>query len=1163
MAKQRIRQLLYNSDAKQTWQERMKKTVCLFLFALLFFSSNMAVMRATQHKIEIKILATSDMHNTFYPYDYARDEAYNNGSLARVASVLKDVRTDNTVLIDNGDTIQGIASHLNMKDDISPMMRGMNALGYDVWSSGNHEFNYGIPFLEKTVATFNGQFLLSNVYDSAGNRLRGASNYTIVERSGVKIAVIGVVTPNITRWDKTNLEGYTVTDPKTEVARAVEEIQAGHLADLTVVSFHASVGGEYEGLTDSAATIVREVPHIDALIAGHEHSVVGQVIQGKTNPVPVVEPGRFGDYVSEITLNVEFQDGKYRVSNYEEDIAYRNIRSSDYESDEQMLSLLAPYHERARTDAQTVIGELRNGPLVRAPEIKGIAQAQIEDTPLIDLILKVQLADVESRGVIPQGARHVSGAALFNENANIQPGTITKAGTSRIYRFDNTLMTLKTTGAGLKQYMEWSANYYNQFKAGDLTISFNPDVRIYNYDMFGGVKYKVNIDKPTGARIEALTYNDGVSVNDTDEVYITVNNYRANTHLLGRILPAGAQVVYDSANEERGSVRDKITDYITKQKTIYPEVDQNWEVVGYDWHADLHDVVGKLVTRGDLRIPKSADGRTPNVRPIRKADIVAHANVIDLLSINDFHGAVEENGKNIGGAKLGAVIKQKKKENEQTYLLGGGDLFQGSAISNLTKGKVVSALLKEYGLLYSAVGNHEFDWNVETIPEMARNGDFTFLAANIVLKDDGVQNDAEQGKPYAILEVGGKRIGLIGLTTTSTAYQTVPRNVAHLHFLDPVATAKKWERHLRAVEGVDLVFALTHLSSEHVGDNIEGEASELAQGVPTLDGIFSAHSHRFVEGYVNNVPIVQGGYNGRGISNISIIYAQDGEKLAVVPVMENLGDKVDTLPEDEASKQIIEQYRTDLAPILDEVIGTNAQDLPHERIPGENITPMGQATAKMMQELAGADLTVVNGGGIRAGLEAGDITVGDMYRLFPFDNTLVSADVTGRDLKQIIEHGINPPDFRPGQFYGLNVWYDLDEDGQPHVSSMRLLNGDKIEDAQTYRVATLDFLLAGGDRYDFSRATNTTNTGTPLREALMQHIKSNKGIKHQFYQALVRGTDSGGIDSGKNDEKDKGTGDKLISTGTYAFEFVTGSVLLIAFSVLYLHKKTHASLCKK
>jgi len=1151
-------------NLKQGCKEGMKRTVWLFLFALLFLCGQMSTVLLANDKVTIKILATSDMHNTFYPYDYARDTPYEAGSLARVATVVKAERTEQTILIDNGDTLQGISSVLNMDDDIGPMMTGMNALGYDVWSSGNHEFNYGVPFLEKAVATFNGQFLLSNVYDENNERLQGAKNYTVVERSGVKVAIIGVVTPNITRWDRTNLVNYRVTDPKDEVAAAVEEIQAGALADLTVVAFHASAGGEYEGLTDSAEEIARDVPHIDAVIAGHEHSVVEKMVRGNTNLVPIVEPGRFGDYVSEVTLNVAFRDGKYRIADYTQDVGYRNIKTADYASDDEMLTLLQPFHDRALADARSVIGELRDGPLVRANEIEGIAQAQIEDSPLLDLILKVQLQAVERKGIIPEGARHISGAALFDEGANLEPGPITKAGASRIYRFDNTLMTVKTTGIGLKRYMEWSANYYNTFVAGDLTVSFNEDVRMYNYDMFSGVNYKVNISADVGKRIEALTYDDGTIVRDDDEVYITVNSYRVNTHLMHDLLPKGASIVYDASGEAEGNVRSEIIEYIKTKQTIYPEVDHNWQLSGYDWDSELHDVAKTLVNRGDLVLSRSRDGRTPNIRSLRRNDIIDAANVIDLVSINDFHGAVEETDKNVGGEKLGGVIKQKKADNPQTFVLGAGDLFQGSAISNLTKGEVVAALLKEYGMIYSAIGNHEFDWGAELIPQLARVGKFDFLAANIVKRTKDGQDDAPLGQPYGVLEVGEKKIGFIGLTTLSTPHQTLPENVKDLVFLDPIATARKWEQHLREQEGVDVVFALTHMGSEMAGDTIVGEAADLAKEVPTLDGIFSSHSHRFVAGKVGNVPLVQAGANGRGLSNMSIIYTKDGERLATIGTIEHLTPHIASLPVDAASQKIIETYKEKVAPILDEVLGTNYQDLPHDRHGVENVSVMGQATAKMMQEIMGTDVAIINGGGIRSGLRAGDITVGDMYTVFPFDNTLVEAEVTGAHLKQLITHGINPALFSPGQFYGVNGWYEREEDGKPKLTSLRLLNGKKIEDDAMYRVATIDFLIAGGDWYDFTAATNIRDTGIPVREQLSQHIKEKGGIRHTFVPSLILGVDPG-VDSNNDnvieeikDEAKNNQTDKLTSTGLYVQELIAIALLLLGLSSSYLRwRRTH------
>ncbi|MCL2323739.1 MAG: metallophosphoesterase, partial [Oscillospiraceae bacterium] len=153
---------------------------------------------------------------------------------------------------------------------------------------------------------------------------------------------------------------------------------------------------------------------------------------------------------------------------------------------------------------------------------------------------------------------------------------------------------------------------------------------------------------------------------------------------------------------------------------------------------------------------------------------------ITLAAINDFHGSVDESGKNVGIAKVADALDKLKQENPNTVFLGAGDLFQGSATSNLTKGAVVNDALKKMGMVASAIGNHEFDWGVSSIPAWAKSGGYNFLASNIYDKTTG--QPVTWAKPYKIIKVDGIKIGLIGLSTPQTAYQTTPANVANLEF---------------------------------------------------------------------------------------------------------------------------------------------------------------------------------------------------------------------------------------------------------------------------------------------------------------------------------------------------------------------------------------------
>lgn len=571
---------------------------------------------AAEKEKVIQIVATSDTHGSFYPWTYATDSERADGGLTKIATVVKELKAQNpnTILIDNGDTLQGNSNQIFFeKNEVNPMLAAFNAMGYATMTLGNHEFNYGVETLEKNMSGLkNTTVLCGNVYKPNGERL--GKPYEIVECDGVKVAIIGMVTPHIMKWDAGNLKGYKVTSPYEETKAAIKEIQSKKLADVMIASVHMGLDGEYGD--DSAAELAKKCPELAAIVAGHAHSKIEQEI---VNNIPITEPGSDASNVSVITLTLEGNKVKSATT--------KLVSVKDAKPDTEMNQLLAPYHKEALEDAHTVIGKLEGGALIPEATLPGVNQGQLEDNALVDLILEVQMYYGEKSGKIPADAHHVSGAAIFSSTANAKPGDIKRSDTSNIYKYDNTLKVLKMTGKDLKKYMEWSANYYNTFKDGDLNVSFNKDVRIYNYDMFAGINYDVNISKEAGSRIENLKYTDGTAVKDTDVIYLTVNNYRCDSVLLANLFKdnKNVEVVYDNSSETVSTIRELIGQYIQEVKggVIEPNCDHNWKLTGCEVDSEKQAVMVQLLKDGKLTLPTSEDGRTPNIKALTWADVEA------------------------------------------------------------------------------------------------------------------------------------------------------------------------------------------------------------------------------------------------------------------------------------------------------------------------------------------------------------------------------------------------------------------------------------------------------------------------------------------------------------------------------------------------------------
>ena len=468
---------------------------------------------------------------------------------------------------------------------------------------------------------------------------------------------------------------------------------------------------------------------------------------------------------------------------------------------------------------------------------------------------------------------------------------------------------------------------------------------------------------------------------------------------------------------------------------------------------------------------------------------------IDVLTFNDFHGNVLKDGKNIGAARLAGVINEYQLADELDAA--------------------------------SAIGNHEFDWGADKIAGWANDGGFEFVAANIVY--EGTDTIVDFAEPYIITESEGVNIAFIGIAGEDTVTSTKAENVEGLDFLDAVETLDKWTPIARA-EGADIVIALTHsAATENSDGTITGEAAEIA-----------AHNHKFVDGIVNGIPVVQAGYNGRGLSVISFTLDENNNIVQSEGNTRKLYEEGE-LPVNKVVEEKVNEINENLKPILAEKVTDLPFDLEHDRNNG--LTPLGVTVAEAMKEIGQTDVAIANGGGIRAPLSAGDLTVGDMYTILPFDNQLVTLKVTGADLKLLIEHGINPPSFGWGQFAGLKVWYDPATD---KITSMRLEDGTKVEDDQYYTVTTIDFLLTGGDSYDFSNAIDVVDTCEVMREGIQAYWKEN-GIKAYDYNLLIAGEDTT-VDEPSKDEVvggDTAAGDKEENKDEVKDEIVSDDKIVV------------------
>ena len=571
-----------------------KKILTILLVALLAISSVFAA-DWTKH---ITVIGTSDMHGNIWGYSYEDNSETANNGMARLYTYIESVRAENpnTLLIDAGDDIQGTIMtddlYNDTPDEPHPVITTMNYMGYDAMTLGNHEFNWGVDTATRILSQADFPILAANVIDSNGNYATGLG-YVIKEIAGVKVAIIGTVTPDVPIWDseKEGIADLTFLPANVAVKNAIEEI--GDQADVIIVSAHMGMYAEFDedNGSDSAQKILDDNPEIDILQVAHNHVVVNEkqndtVIGGCRNGGR--DAARFDLYLDDennvVDSTVEIVD-MTGVTPSEE------IRSIPLvkEAHEKTISYVNGGGSGEDGEGGVALGTT-TARFQPENEIRGIPEGRVRDTAVMDFINMIQLKE--------SGA-DVSAAALFKDTSDLPEGDINYGNIFDIYKFDNTLYRVDVTGAELKAYMEWSAECYNQWKPGDINISFDPEYPDYLYDMFEGVDYEIDLSQPKGSRIKNVMFN-GEPLQDDDILSLAVNNYRYSSALKAQGLVSGKRNW-----ESSGSIRDMIVNYFAENSPVSPFVTDNWRIVGVDLSEDdpRRAELIKLINEGYLDTP--------------------------------------------------------------------------------------------------------------------------------------------------------------------------------------------------------------------------------------------------------------------------------------------------------------------------------------------------------------------------------------------------------------------------------------------------------------------------------------------------------------------------------------------------------------------------------
>ncbi len=584
-------------------------------------------------KVDLRIMATTDLHAHIMDHDYYTDKQDSNIGLSRVATLIEQARAevdkdgnsknkiDNSILVDNGDTIQGnpLATVFAMNEETKikpgekyPVYEALDLLGYDATTLGNHEFNYGLDFLKQITdkSVMNTSVVNANVYDMDGNPLFDqykVINEVVIDENGkkqtIKIGLTGFVPPQILNWDKQHLQGKVqVEDIKTAADKVVKKLKEEEKVDIVIAQAHTGTGTDDTHVENSenAAYQLTKVEGLDVVIAGHSHATANTTMNG----VQVVQPANWGKELGVVDLKLEKKGKEWIVNDNESTVERRSVKELT-PANNPLISqnprlLLA--HDATVEFINQAVGT-SNGDLNTFLSLVG-------DNSAVELVANAQSWYVENKiaqgqtelapyadlKILSAAAPFKAGGRSFDDPTNfvdIKAGDLKIKDLSNLYIYDNTVSILKMNGAQVKEWLEMSAGMFNTIDkdSTDEQQLFNNNYRSYNFDTIEGVTYEIDITKPAkydnsgntinadSERIVNLQLN-GEALDMNQEFLVVTNNYRAGGNFPG---VRDAKLVYASADENRQAIMD----YITEVGEVTPSNDDNWTIKAVDTDANV------------------------------------------------------------------------------------------------------------------------------------------------------------------------------------------------------------------------------------------------------------------------------------------------------------------------------------------------------------------------------------------------------------------------------------------------------------------------------------------------------------------------------------------------------------------------------------------------
>ena len=953
-----------------------------------------------QDTAHVVLVATTDIHGHATDWNYVADRPF-PGGLVRVATVVDSLRVrypGQVVVVDAGDMLQGdpFATYFARVAPTQPhpVVEAMNLAGYDAATPGDHDFDYGLPFLARAVADARFPYVSANVYAAGGDALLFPA-FRVLQRQGVRIAVTGLTASGAMPRNQPGLRARIapiagVAGPTLEAMRRA--------ADVSVALVHSGLDGRASSDTTGggdehvAASLAGLPQRPDVVVVGHSHRELGDsVIAG----VHYVQPGPYGGSVSVVHLDLAREEGVWHVVRIRADlVSTRTVAASPL-----LARRLGPDRDSVRAWTRTPIG-LATGPM-RA------GAARLEPSPILDFV-----HDVQRR----RTGAELSAASVADLGAGFDADTIRVAHVLALYPFDRTLRAVRVSGAQLKAYLEWSARYFLVDPAG--RVALNDSMPADDYDMVAGAGYDIDLRRPVGDRILRLSVR-GRAVQPGDSFTLALNGSR-QAGAGGYAMLGDAPVVYDKGER----IPQLLIDAVRARSPIDPAQvpPSGWRIV---------PEVAERAVRGLFGVP---------TRPLPKG--ASDTIVLRVLATGDLHGALLP-----GAGALAAALDSLGEDCGCAQLrLDAGDAMQGTPVQDETRGRAGLELLGRLGYAAAALGDHDFDWSTDVLRERMAASPYPWLAANVVDSASGRRPDWIV--PYRMLEVAGMPVAVIGYITPDTKRTLPPDRTRGLRFGEGELALHDVLGEVAARRPA-VTILLAHAGGSCDSMVCTGEIVRLAEqlGGRGVSLIVAGHTHRVLTTRVAGMPILETGSGARMVGVADLVKTPAGGlefRVGVVPVdsTRNGGNA--------AFRTALEAYGR----LSDSLLARPIAELKRPLVRAGNQYPLGALVAEARRNALRTDLGLVRTESIRADLPAGPATYARLSAVEPARSDLVRLTLTGAQLTAVLEQALAGTGGPTVHLAGAQVRYDPRAAAGKRVRGVVLQGGRKLRRDAEVTVAT-------------------------------------------------------------------------------------------------------------